>query len=54
MDKNLQSLEELKRITMNLVKSKKKFIKLSDRRSGMRYQSNTPKAIDNAEANFNF
>jgi hypothetical protein len=54
MNKDLQKLEELKKLVMSLVSSKKRFIKLSERRSGMSYQDNTPKAIDNAECNLNW
>ena len=54
MNKDLEKLEELKNLLMKLVSSKKKFIKLSEKRSGMSYQDNTPKAIENAEANLNW
>ena len=54
MDKDLQKLEELKKLVVLLVASKKKFIKISEKRSGMSYQDNTRKAIDNAEANLNW
>jgi len=52
--KELQELKELKNLVMALVKSKKRFIKLSERRSGMSHQDNTPKAIENAECNLNW
>ena len=54
MNKDLQKLEELKKLTMLLVSSKKRFIKLSARRSSMSHQDNTPKSIDTAEANLNW
>ena len=54
MKKQLERLEELKKLTMSLVLSQKKFIKLSERRSSMSHMDNTPKAIQNAEANLNW
>jgi len=54
MSKDLQNLEELKKLVSLLVSSKKKFSKLSERRSEMSHQNNTPKAIGNAEANLNW
>jgi hypothetical protein len=52
--KELEKLEELKKLTMQLVASKKKFLKLSARRSSMSHTDNTPKSIENAEANLNW
>lgn len=54
MKKELEKLEELKKLVISLVSSKKKFIKLSERRSGMSWQDSTPKSIDRAEANLNW
>lgn len=54
MDSDLIKLEELKKLTMSLVSSKKKFIKLSDKRCAMTHADNTPKSIENAEADLNW
>jgi len=54
MDKDLQILEELKKLTASLVSSKKRFLALSKKRSSMSYQDNSRKSIENAEANLNW
>lgn len=54
MTNELEDLEQLKYLTMELLKSKKKFIKLSEKRASMSHADNTPKAIENAEANLNW
>lgn len=52
--KDLEKLKELKKLIVRLVSSKKKFIKLSERRSGMSHKDNTPKSIESAECNLNW
>lgn len=54
MNKDLEQLEELKKLVSELVKSKKKFIKLSEKRASVSSGNSTIKAIDNAEANLNW
>ena len=54
MNKDLEQLEELKKLMMRLVASKKKFVKLSEKRASMSYMDNTRKAIENADANLNW
>jgi hypothetical protein len=54
MNKDLQTLEELKKLTASLVSSKKRFLALSEKRSNMSYQDNSRKSIENAEASLNW
>lgn len=54
MKRELILQEELKQLTVRLVASTKKFIKLSEKRGSMSWQDNTRKAIDNANANLNW
>lgn len=54
MNKDLQIIEELKKLTASLVASKKRFLALSERRSSMSYQDNSKKSIENADANLNW
>ena len=51
---DIEKLEDLKKLVMELVRSKKKFDKLSARRSDMSLDSHTQKAIGNANANLNW
>jgi len=54
MKTDIEKLEELKKLAMKLVSSKKKFIKLSDKRLIMRQQGSTQKSIETAECNLNW
>jgi len=54
MSKELEQLEELKTMVGDLVKSKKRFIQLSKKRSDMCISTHTARSIDNANANLDF
>jgi thiamine biosynthesis protein ThiC len=54
MKRELILQEELKKLTVALVASTKKFIKLSEKRGSMNWQDSTRKAIDNANATLNW
>ena len=54
MKTDLEKLEELKKLTMKLVASKKRFLKLGEKRSEMSLSSHSDKAIGNANANLNW
>ena len=54
MKKDLEQLEELKTLIGRLVTSKKRFIKLSDKRSSINIQDSTSRAIESADANLNW
>lgn len=54
MEKELKHIEELKKLVSALLVSQRRFIKLSEKRSSMSYQDNTPKSIENAEASLNW
>lgn len=51
---DLEKLESLKKAITALVASQKKFLKLSERRSGMSFSENSPKQIDRAEVDLNW
>jgi hypothetical protein len=50
MSTDLEKLEELKKLTMELVRSQKRFDKLSEKRCGMSLETHTERAIQNANA----
>lgn len=52
--KDLKKLEELKKELSRLIASKKKFLKLSEKRSSMSHSDNTKKSIESAEADLNW
>ncbi len=54
MKEDLHNLVLLKKLTMQLVSSQKKFIRLSDKRTSMTFIDNSPKQVDTAEANLNW
>lgn len=54
MSKELEQLEELKKMVGDLVKSKKRFIQLSKKRSDMCISTHTERSIDNASATLNW
>ena len=52
--KELEQLEELKKMVGDLVKSKKRFNQLSQKRSDMCTSTHTARSIDKANANLDF
>lgn len=51
---DLEKLEDLKKLTMSLFSSLKRFNKMSDTRALMNHMDNTPKSIENMEAKLNW
>jgi hypothetical protein len=54
MKSDLDKLIELQNMVKNLVKSKKRMIQLSEKRSNMCMSTHTERAIDNANATLNW